>query len=127
MAVHGESLHIGSQMTAGVDLSANIYRFVRITAANVVGLVTAATQVTLGLQNNKPLSGQVVDVVTNGVTKMVAGAAIAAGAEIMPDSTGRGITAVTAANRTTGAIALEAAAAAGDVITVFIGIGQRVI
>lgn len=80
--------------------------------------ITGATDKPIALLRDKPLSGRICDAVMFGIYQVEAGAAIAAGAQIQPDSVGRAITAVS-----TGFIcgtALQAAAGAGERIACFI-------
>lgn len=68
-----------------------------------------------------------VNVRMGGISKVVAGAAVTAGTEVMSDTVGRAITAATATNRVQG-IAMTGAAAAGDIIDVWLsGAAQRVL
>jgi hypothetical protein len=64
--------------------------------------------------------GQDIDVCVLGLTKMEAGAAVSVNVAITSDSTGRAVAATAAAATSTyiHGIALEAATAAGDLITV---------
>lgn len=57
-------------LPAGDDLSAAQYRFVSITAGDHVGLAAAAGQ-PLGVLNNAPAEGEVCEIVTSGVAKVV--------------------------------------------------------
>jgi len=103
-------------LTAAADLSAKQFFFVEISADRAVNLAGDGEDV-LGVLQNKPTSGQSAQV--NGVgsiTKVVAGAAIVAGANVSPDAAGKGKTTVSG-NYIAGT-ALEAAGADGDVITV---------
>ena len=71
-----------------------------------------------GILQNTPASGQAADVGIMGISKVVAGAAITAGANLMCDTAGRAV-AQTSTN-IIAAVALEAATAAGQIITVAI-------
>jgi hypothetical protein len=99
------------------------FRIVKFTAAGVVGVAVSATDASIGVMNEvSPLTGERCDVVRQGIAYVEAGAAIALGAPVTSDGTGRGVTAAPAAgvnNRIIG-IAEEAAAAAGDVIGVLL-------
>lgn len=75
------------------------YRFVKITGAHQVGLCTAATDEAMGVMQSKPqVTGQAATVAIFGVSNVMAGAAITAGALVTADSTGRAVTTVTAAD-----------------------------
>lgn len=97
------------------------YRFVKVTAAHTVGLsVTKATDRAVGVMQNKPqVVGQAVTVATQGVSNMMAGAAVAAGAAVTCDSTGRAITGTPGTDQIFG-IALAAASAANTLIPVLL-------
>jgi hypothetical protein len=100
------------------------FRFVRLTAAQTVDRTSAITQVAIGVvQENvdvaKVATGKVVvDVRLLGISRVVAAAAIALGAEVAPTATGKAQTAV-ATQRVAG-IALQAAGADGDEIDVLL-------
>lgn len=101
---------------AAADLSAGQYRGVKVTAAQSVNFVAGSTDKSIGILQNKPTSGQMATVMVDGVTKAEAGAAIAAGAVVMFNASGKVITA-TATNQGIG-VALTAAGADQDLITV---------
>jgi hypothetical protein len=103
---------------AAADLSTHQFKFAKVTGANAVNIATAGTDVVIGVIQNKPTSGQAVEVETQGTTKVVAGAAISAGAAVMPDASGRAVTA-TSTNKIQG-VALEAAGGAGELVTVLL-------
>lgn len=86
------------------------YRF-----ANYAGGVANATDVPLGVPNTNYDSGEQAGVATHGEILVEAGAAIALGAQVQPDATGRAIT--LAAGVAFGR-ARDAATAAGDIIRV---------
>lgn len=128
MATEGPLIHDGSQMTASADLSGATtqysgpnnsaqFLFVAISGSRTVTLDISATGAPYGVLQNTPASGQAADVGIQGITKMVAGAAIAAGAELMKNSTGQAIAWVSgSANRKVGQ-ALETVTASGQVFT----------
>lgn len=98
------------------DLSALQYRFVFENTSGLAAQVVTQGVKATGVVQNKPTSGQAATVAYDGITKLVAGAAVAAGAEVMSDNVGRGITATTG-NRVL-ALAETAAGAAGEIISV---------
>lgn len=120
MATESPLIHDGSQTQAAADLSANQFYAVKITAARAVNLASTGGEVAYGILQNKPTSGQAADVGIFGITKVAAGAAFSAGAQLMTDNTGRLITR-TSTNHCVG-IALEAATAAAQIVTATIGI-----
>lgn len=83
--------------------------------ANFAGGVAAATDPALGVPNADYAAGEQAGVSTHGEMLVEAGGAIAVGAQVQPDATGRGIT--LAAGVAFGR-ARDAAAAAGDIIRV---------
>lgn len=104
-------------LTAAADLSALQYRFVVVNASGDIAQSTASGDVA-GVLQNKPTLGEAAQVMTDGVSKVVAGAAVAAGAKVMSNASGQAITA-TATNKAVG-MALAAAAAAGEIIPVLL-------
>lgn len=103
---------------AGGTIVAN--RFVKIGAADNTVIQTAATtDNSIGVAAEAAVSGDAVAVKTAGVVKVEAGAAVTRGVQVMSDSSGRVVDA-TATNKVLG-IALEAASAAGEIISVKLG------
>lgn len=103
-------------LNASADLSTHQFKFVKVSGSNAVTIVAASTDVALGVLQNKAASGQPAQVAIAGRTKVIAGAAVAAGAHVMPNASGLAVTA-TATNRARG-IALTAAANANELIDV---------
>ena len=112
---------VGTDITivASGDLSANQYRAVKLDAnGRTVAVSTQGDVATLGVQQDKPSAlGQPSTVRISGITKAVAGAAIAVGARVTPNATGQMITGTTG-NQVVG-IALTAAAS-GDIFSVLL-------
>ena len=106
-------------LPAASDQSANIYRFVIMTA-NGFTLNTVAGGACVGVlqTNDANAVGRRGNIGVVGVSKVAAGAAVAVGANIQSDATGRAIAA--AAGDFSQGIALEAATAAGQVIAVLV-------
>jgi len=120
MATEGPLFHDGAQTTAASgDLAASQFYAVKLTGARVVDLASAGGEPIYGILQNTPLAGQAADIGILGVSKAAAGAAFAAGAQLMTDTTGRLITATSTNHRV--AVALEAAGAAGQIVTVALG------
>lgn len=109
--------------TAGEDLSAKQYHFVKLNAANSVHVCDATTDQILGVLQNAPASGEAANVMILGISKLTASAAIAAGANLSCDADGKGVTVTVGSDTTTyvGAVALEAASAEDEVISCLIG------
>ena len=103
-------------VTAAADLSAQQFRFVKVTAAEQVNLAGAGEAVA-GVLQNKPTSGQAASVWgTGSTTKVVCGAAVTAGADVTPDANGDAVTA--ASGNYIAGKALDAGAGAGSIISV---------
>jgi len=110
---------------AAADLSAKQFYIVELSAANTVNVCDAATDVPLGVLQNKPAAAnRAARVRISGVTKVVASAAISAGALVGTTATGTAVTKSADADHVLG-IALEAASAASEQISVLIRPLQR--
>ena len=69
-----------------------MYRFVKVTGAHQAGLCTGATDLVVGILQNKPQKpGAAATVGIFGVSNVIAGAAVAAGVLVAPDSVGRAV------------------------------------
>jgi hypothetical protein len=112
-------------MIAGAAI--NAFTLVKFSAADTVVTAAAATDSIIGVTNEvAPASGERCDIIVEGIAFITAGAAIALGALLTADASGRVVTVAPAAgtnNRIIG-IAFEAAAAAGDVIRVLLTAGS---
>jgi len=75
--------------TAGADLSAKQFYLVKMSADDTVILCAAATDVPVGVLQNKPASGQIAEILTFGKSKIVSSASIAAGKLIGTSSAGK--------------------------------------
>lgn len=103
-------------IVASADLSAAQFRFMTISATGAA-LNTGSGAICDGVLQNKPDAlGKAASVASRGVSKVEAGAVVAAGALVMSNTTGKAITATT--GLTVLGRALEAAAADGDLIAV---------
>lgn len=92
------------------------YRFVKIVGKDTVGLATAGTDLYVGVLQNKPQQpGAAATVGYEGVSFVLTGGVIAAGARVGPDATGRAVTDTTNGRY----VALHPAAAAGVLIPCF--------
>lgn len=114
MAIESPGLRVGF-VTAAADLSAGQFYCVLTTGAFTVNLQTSANGRVDGILQNKPKLGAAAELVVFGTSKAVAGAAIAAGAALGVDASGRVITWVSG---TVIGHSWEAAGAAGDIISV---------
>lgn len=116
MATESAVQRIGS-LTASADLSTHQFKGVKISGSRTVTVIAASTDKCLGILQNKPLSGAPADIAIDGEILAMAGAAITAGADLMFDTSGRLIPALTTGNLVYGR-ALEDAAAAGVIFSV---------
>lgn len=66
-------------LTAGADLSAKQYFFVKLNGSGNAIVCAAATDVPVGVLQNNPTSGQTAEVVVIGMTKISADAALSIG------------------------------------------------
>ena len=104
---------------ANTDLSTKQNYFVKLTSGKVA-LAAAGTDKILGVLNNYPsAANQAATVQITGTAKVVASGAISALAYVTSDSAGKAV-ATTSSGDTVRGIALEAAAADGDIIEVLL-------
>lgn len=118
MATEQKGFAIGTQV-AGADLRALQFTFVKVNSSGQIVAATTSGGKVLGVLQNKPNTGEMTEVMVDGVSKVVAGAAVTAGVNIMSDGAGKGILAATAGSTMTG-LALESAGASGDIISCYI-------
>lgn len=120
MSVEAILGHIGF-LTADGDLSSSQYCAAKAgSTANTVALATSKNDKIIGIIQNDPTTGKAVDLAVSGATKMKAGAAITAWDQVTIDTSGRAITANAAAKDVVVGIAIMAATALGDIITVLL-------
>lgn len=104
---------------AAADLSAKQYHFVEITAANTVNACNAATDIPIGVLQNKPdAAGKPAEVMMLGISKVVADGTLTAGALLGTSADGQG-DAKTAGTDTTEYICgrcIVAASGAGEIV-----------
>ncbi len=90
------SANLGFKYTAiaAADLSTTgIHRFLKASGANAV-LVALSTEVCIGVLQNNPADTQACEIADSGISKVEFGATVAAGVEVMSDTSGRAITLV---------------------------------
>ncbi len=107
---------------AGADLSTHQFKCVELSAADTVTLCNAATDVCIGILQNKPKSTEAAAVMHIGRSQALAdgsGTAIAVGDFVGPNASGLLVKKATADFRTLG-VALAAATAANIVIDVML-------
>ncbi len=130
MATESPLIHDGAQCAAAANYwnpstalpgpnGSGQFLAVAVSAPRTVTVDTSGgTAAIYGILQNTPGQGQAADVGILGISKAVAGAALSAAAQLQADTQGRVITATGTNHRF--AIALEAATAAGQLITVFV-------
>lgn len=101
---------------AAADLSTKQFLFVKQTSSGIN--VAGDGEVSCGVLQNAPAAGYACEVEGFGVTKVYASAAIAKGANIASDATGKAATA--ASGEYVQGFALEAAGGDGELMTVFL-------
>ncbi len=113
------------QAIASEDLTGKLY-FLGVQAGETVGVnTTAGGAANVVIHTDSP-SGIAVRTVFKGITKAVAGAAIAADADLASDATGKVVTADAVAGDVVVGKAITAAGEANEVITInFFGDGRR--
>ena len=109
-------------LPAGADLSTKQYYFVKVNSSGNAVLCSAATDAPIGVLQNNPISGAEASIVVVGGTKLVAGAAIAAGIKIGTDSAGKADAKVAGTDTTEYTVGqvLLASGADADVLTAVI-------
>ena len=120
MAYEAAQIKFG-QLTAGADLSAKQYHFVKLASATTVDVCSAITDKPIGVLQNTPTSGQAAEVCIFGITKVVADGNLAAGNIIGTSSDGQADAIAPGTDTTvyTMGQAIEAAAA-GNTVTMFL-------
>lgn len=108
-------------LVAGEDLSAKQYYIVQLDASGDVEVGEGATDLLVGVLQNKPESGENAIYRFLGTTKVIASAAIAIGALVTTTNAGKAVTTTTDKDVVIGR-ALEAAGAAGDIIEIQLSI-----
>lgn len=115
--VANANLYNPGSALAGVGGSGQFLAVV-ITASRTIGVQTTPGGQMYGVLQNQPAAAnEAADVGLNGVSKMVAGAAISAGAELMIDASGRFITWASGAGNFKVGQCLETVAAANQVFS----------
>ncbi len=111
-------------LEASADLSAFQHHFVEVDSNGRVTVSNSAGESVFGVMQNDPDAlGVAANIMKDGVSKVVAGAAIAAGALVQTNASGRAITAASAdfvVGRT-----IDAVGADGEIVSVALGENQR--
>lgn len=108
-------------LVAGADLSGNQFRFVKAGATEGHAVaISAAIDRPIAVQQDRPAAEQAGDFVAFGIVELIAGGAVAHGAEIGPDAQGRAVAA--GAGACICGYALTVASAAGERISAFVNL-----
>lgn len=110
-------------LPAGADLSAKQHLFVK--ASSGAAVLAGNNEGALGVLQNDPNAEGTASIMALGVSRVVAGAAIAEGAQVAADANGKAKTAATGSIVL--GVALEAAAADGDIIPVLLHAGGALV
>jgi hypothetical protein len=122
MAYEFSNYSVKVTLVAGADLSAKQYTFVKINSSGEAVAAAAATDIPVGVLQNAPTSGQEAEVLIVGGTKLIAGAAIAEGAQIGTTSAGKAAALVAGTDTTKYVVGtlLTESAADGNIVTAVI-------
>lgn len=111
------------------DLSANVFKFVRMTAERTVAVHTALAQVTVGVQQNKPTwnaTGSVsgtIDVKHVGRTSVFSSGVVAVGNKVAPTAAGLARVAASADHVAGIAVSASDGTAAQPMIDIIVTLG----
>lgn len=105
---------------AAGDLTTSHYKFVKL-AGGTITAVTSADDAGIGVLQNKPSAAGVEGtVMVDGITKVLASKAIAAGVKVYLDTDGRVTDTATATPNTPVGVALTASSGADKILTVLL-------
>ena len=112
-------------LAAAADLSALQYKFVKVDSSGNAAAIAAATDLPIGVLQNKPTQGQVAEIMCDGVTKLQADAAVTPGTVIGTSADGQADAKTAGTDTTEHAVGLvlEGAGAAGNLCTALIRCG----
>lgn len=112
-------------LKAGQDLSSAQFTFVKLSADNTVVQCSATTDNPIGVLQNKPGSLGAAEVMTMGLTKLVAGGSLGYGVLVGTDASGKGTTVTSGSSGTVaypkGQVVIGNTAANG-IVTVMLGV-----
>jgi hypothetical protein len=117
-----ENIGYTRSVAAGADLSAKTHYIVKLDSSGNAVLASAGTDALVGVLQNYPASGEQAVYAFGGTAKVVAGGTIAIGAWVTADSNGKAVATTTVGNVILGQYVGTAAAAAGDLVEVQLGI-----
>ena len=105
---------------AGADMSANQYKFVKLSADNTIVLCSGTTDDMLGVLQNKPKSGEVARVRIMGVSRILVGASpLTYGTKVGTDANGTAVAKTADKSKYLGVVVKGAGAAAESTVLVF--------
>ena len=119
---YGPSIIVGIEANADLSAAANQYKFVKLTSAKVA-LCAAATDIPIGVLQNKPKAGETADVLALGVSKVRSDANLVAQDLIGTAADGEADAKVPGTDTTeyvVGMVLIDTSAAAGDYTTAYI-------
>lgn len=108
-------------VVAGESLTAGLFKFGVYDSSGNIVVQTTAQGAVAGVIYMNVASGGVFPLATRGRVKVIAGAAITAGAKVATDGAGKVIAWVDAVGNNCVGFAMEAAAASGDVTAIQLG------
>lgn len=107
---------------AGEDMSAKQYYIVQLDASGNIEVGEGATDLLVGVLQNKPQAGEAALYRFQGTSKVKAGGAVGVGAFVTTDANGKGVATTTDGDIVIGRHIGTAAAADGDLMEVQLGI-----
>ena len=111
-----QPLFVLTGLKAGADLSAKQFRFVKLDSSGDVVVCAGVTDIPIGVLQNKPTSGQAVEVMAIGISKIEGDADLAIGDMIGTSADGQAAAYVAGTDTTkyvVGRVLTENSAAAG--------------
>lgn len=119
MAYEISNYSVKVTLVAGGDLSTKQYTFVKLNSSGEAVAAAGATDIPIGVLQNKPTAGQEAEVVVVGGTKIVAGAAIGEGALVGTSAAGKAVALVAGTDTTKYVVGtlLTESAADGNIVT----------
>lgn len=111
-----QPLFVLAGLKAGADLSGKQFRFVKLDSSGDAVVCSGATDIPIGVLQNKPTSGQAVEVMAIGISKIEGDADLAIGDMIGTSSDGQAAAYVAGTDTTkyvVGRVLTENSAAAG--------------
>jgi hypothetical protein len=117
-----ENIALVRSKEAGEAMTDKQHYIVQLTAAGLIEVAEAATDLIVGVLQNTPAAGEQATYAFGGVAKVKAGGTIAVGAWVTSDSNGKAVATTTDGDIVIGRYVGTAAAADGDLIEVQLGI-----